>query len=58
METYYFSDKLEKYKPFIIEYANQRNSAVGVMHIDFVFNHTFIHIIIFYTDKSFHGRGR
>ena len=58
LNTYYFSDKLEQYKPFIIEYANYRNSEAEVMHIDFVLNHTFIHIMIFYTDYCFHGRGR
>jgi len=58
MDTYYFSNKLDTYKPFIIEYANHRNKEAEVMHIDFDFNHTFIHIIIFYTEKSFHGRER
>jgi len=46
----YFPDKLVLYKPFIIEYTNYRNSDIEVMHIEFVLNHTFIHIMIFYTD--------
>jgi len=56
LNTYYFSDKLEQYKPFIIEYTNYRNSEAEVMHIYFVLNHTFIHIMIFYTDSSFQKR--
>jgi len=50
--TFYFTYKLDIYKPYLIEYTNQRK-----MYIDFL-NHTFIHIMIFYTDWSFHGRGR
>ena len=50
LHNFHFYNKLEQYKPFIIEYANQRNSEAEVMHIDFVLNHTFIHIMIFYTD--------
>jgi hypothetical protein len=29
----YFPDKLEKYKPFIIEYTNYRNSENEVIYI-------------------------
>ena len=48
--NHYFPDKLEKYEPFIIEYTNYRNSETEVMQLDFVLNHTFIHIMMFYTD--------
>ena len=58
LNTYYFSDKLDIYKPFIMEYTNYRNTEAEVTHISFVLNHTFIHIMIFYTDYCFHGRGR
>jgi len=34
-DSFYISNKLEKYKPFIIEYANKRNSEAEVMYIDF-----------------------
>ena len=44
------SKELDIYKPFIIEYTNYRNSETEVMQLDFVLNHTFIHIMIFYTD--------
>ena len=40
LETFYFSNKLDIYKPFIIEYTNYRNSEAEVMHIEFVI-HTF-----------------
>jgi len=58
LEIFYLSNKLKNYKTFIIEYVNQRNSETEVMHIDFCLKHTFIHIIIFYTDYYFHGRGK
>jgi len=54
LDTFHFYNKLDKYKPFIIEYTNQRNREAEVMHINFLFNHTFIHIIILYTDYYFH----
>ena len=37
LETFYFSNKLDIYKPFIIKYTNYRNSEIEVMHIDFCF---------------------
>jgi len=48
LNTYYFTDKLDIYKPFIMEYTNYRNTEAEVMHISFVLNHTFIHIMIFF----------
>jgi len=54
--NHYFPDKLEKYKPFIIEHTNYRNSETEVIYIEFVLNHTFIHIMIFYTETSFRKR--
>ena len=44
------SKELDIYKPFIIEYTNYRNSEAEVMQLDYVFNNTFIHIMLFYTD--------
>ena len=35
LKTYHFSDKLEQYTPFIIEYTNYRNTEAEVMHIVF-----------------------
>jgi hypothetical protein len=37
LETFYFSNKLDIYKPFIIKYTNYRNSEIEVMHIEFLF---------------------
>ena len=37
LENFYFTNNLDTYKTFIIEYFNQRNSETEVMHIDFCF---------------------
>jgi len=45
LDTYYMSNDLEKYKPLTHEYVYQKNYEEEVIHIYFVLNHAFLHII-------------
>ena len=51
LETFYFSNKLDIYKLFIIKYTNYRKSEIEIMHIDFCFeSYIYTYNDIFSTD--------